>query len=83
MQPPGWYGEDLTEGTKYPPLSLAYIGAYLREKGHEIKIIDATAEGFTHQETVAKIKEFNPSIVGITSTTTIIKQENIITFNER
>lgn len=53
------------------PLNLAYLAAYLREKrsDSEVKILDAEAYGLTYEETVNHVKEFNPALLGITTTT--------------
>ena len=51
------------------PLSLCYIGAVLREVGHKIKIIDMEAERINDAEIIPIIKQFNPDIIGLTSTT--------------
>ena len=48
-----------------PPLWTALLGAYLREKGFGVKIIDADAEGWGPEETVEKILEYDPKLIGI------------------
>jgi len=49
-----------------PPISLAILASYLRQFGHELKIVDM-ASGQDY-----KISDFNPDIVGITGTTPTI-----------
>lgn len=60
-----------------PPLGLAYIAGYLRDKGHEVKIYDCQAEGYDEEFTVRDvivygtlgfwdlIEEFKPQFVGV------------------
>lgn len=48
------------------PMGLLYIGAYLREKGYDLKIIDMHVSSFSEFEET--MTSFRPSVVGITST---------------
>ncbi|MBL7197028.1 MAG: cobalamin-dependent protein [Candidatus Omnitrophica bacterium] len=63
----------------HPPLGLAYIAASLKDR-HEIRVLDAIAEGFyserpeangyttyglSFEELKEKIKVFNPDVIGI------------------
>lgn len=49
-----------------PPLGLAYLAAYLREKGITVEILDANAQEFSKEEVVKWVKSQNPRIVGFT-----------------
>lgn len=65
--------------TFYEPLGIAYLAAYIREKGHESVILDCLAEGWrTRQKTEsltrfglrddeieARIKTIDPDVIGI------------------
>lgn len=53
----------------YPPLGLAYIGAYLEKEGHNVSILDSQAENLTTEETKTRIKYAEPDIVGVTAMT--------------
>lgn len=48
INPPKLVPKKLWEGNPevYPPLGLAYIASVLREKGHEVKILDCLLEGW-------------------------------------
>jgi anaerobic magnesium-protoporphyrin IX monomethyl ester cyclase len=50
-----------------PPVGMAYLMSYLRNKGHEVKVLDLCVEkdGFDY---IKAIKEFNPSLIGISFT---------------
>lgn len=48
-----------------PPYWCALIGAFIREKGYSVKIIDSDAENLSPQETVERIIEYNPLLVNI------------------
>jgi len=49
-----------------PPIGLAYIGAYLREHGHRVRIIDADVEKLGIKQIAEKVKDAR--LVGITTT---------------
>lgn len=53
---------------------LAYLAGYLRQfPGYEIVIIDAKFERLNFQQTVERIKEFSPHVVGFTAFTNEIR----------
>lgn len=54
--------------TAYPPLGLAYLASYIREKGsisYDIKIIDANILRMPNQNILRIIKDFSPDIIGL------------------
>jgi len=55
-----------------PHLGLAYIAAVLEKNNHEIKILDLEAEQKSEPELKQFLQEFNPGIIGISSTTPMI-----------
>jgi radical SAM superfamily enzyme YgiQ (UPF0313 family) len=59
------YGRYAQAGSYLPPLGLAYLAAML-EGRHEVRILDAAAEELTLDETLARVREFDPAVVGIT-----------------
>lgn len=52
-----------------PSLGLAYLGACLRKKGYDVKLIDSPSLDFKRKEILREIKKFSPNFIGITSTT--------------
>ncbi len=58
-------------GTTGPPLSLAYLASMIRG-GHDVKIVDSLAEDYTYRDVERIIKKYDPEVVGITSTTSMI-----------
>ena len=48
-----------------PPFWVAVIAAYLRTKGFDVAIIDASAENITPDETAAKTAEMNPRLAAV------------------
>jgi radical SAM superfamily enzyme YgiQ (UPF0313 family) len=48
-----------------PPLWTALLAAFVRQKGFSVKIIDADAENWDVKQTVKKIIESDPLLVGI------------------
>lgn len=53
-----------------PPLGLAYMAAFLRQRGYEAAIIDGAAELLSSRDISLKAAAFSPSVIGLTSTTT-------------
>lgn len=56
-----------------PPLGLLYVGAALENIRHEVRLLDQDAEKCAGADFTAFVKEYNPDLVGITSSTSIIK----------
>jgi len=58
----------------YPPLGLLYVASYLRKNSnHDVSIIDAHLPEITYQELEKRIREINPQVIGIQSTTFTLK----------
>lgn len=53
----------------YPPLGLAYAASILREQNHEVTLIDAHALKLSKEETLERVKEFKPGMLGFLLTT--------------
>ncbi len=47
----------------YPPLALAYTAAILENKKHDVIIIDSNALSISKEETLEKLKKFNPDVI--------------------
>ncbi len=59
----------------FPPhTGLAYIAAVLTKSGHEVRVIDAQAEGLSFREFGRRVQAFTPDLVGITSYTDQIEE---------
>lgn len=59
-------------GSKLPPLGLLSLAAFLRNKGHQVFLIDALNLGISPEKVVEKVKAIGPDFVGITATTSFI-----------
>ena len=59
-------------GAGGPPLGLAYLAAVARDEGWEPKIIDALDEDLGFQDLARRIRDFDPDVVGVTATTSMI-----------
>lgn len=55
--------------TSTPPLGLSYIAATLLKSGHEVKVVDAYAEGIDLEETCERVIAENPNAVAVTVVT--------------
>ena len=53
----------------FPPLSLAWVAAIARRAGHKVIIIDARTLRLTKEETLYRLKEFKPDVLGFMMTT--------------
>jgi len=58
---------------KYPPISLLFLAAYVREKGHSVAVIDANAEMLTDEDVSARVGCYRPILCGITFMTPQVK----------
>lgn len=55
-----------------PPLGIAYLAAFLRPHGYEIRIVDAYAENLSEEEVFLQIKRFMPEVVGFSLHTEVM-----------
>ena len=62
-------------GTIYFPLWLSYATGVLDKVGHELKILDAPAKCLSKDETMERIKEFDPQLVVIDTSTPSINSD--------
>src|SRR6187399_28979 len=61
-------------GTTKPPYTLALVAALLRERGHELRLVDLTATGESFDDLIAKLdrESFSPKLIVFPSTTPTI-----------
>ena len=62
-------------GTIYFPLWLSYATGVLDKKGHVLKILDAPAKCLSKDETLKQVKDFNPELVVIDTSTPSINSD--------
>jgi len=68
------YGKLASVGATLPHLGLLMLGAVLRNAGHRIRILDASAQSTGYEYTLKEVKKFNPDIIALTAVTpSIIK----------
>lgn len=67
------FGKLSSLGSVSPPLGLVYLGTVLKEKGFQVKILDADAHNLNHEAILAVIKNWTPDLVGISSVTLTIE----------
>jgi len=53
----------------YPPLNLACVASIIEKTNHSVKLIDCQALNLSKQQTLQKIKAYNPDIIGFMLTT--------------
>ena len=59
-------------GVTGPPLGLTYLASIARSQGDDVRIIDSIAMDYTFEDITGQIKKFDPDLVGLTSTTSMI-----------
>ncbi len=64
-------------GTTGPPLGLGYLASTVRNE-HDVKIVDSIAENLTYEDVEKIIKKYDPDLVGITATTSMVPDAYII-----
>ncbi len=71
---PSWVPEDIfssktasSQINYWQPLGTLYVAAVLRRAGHEVKFLNGAF--MRHEELMRQAREFNPSFIGIYSTT--------------
>src|ERR1700686_2708029 len=52
-----------------PPLGLAYLSAFLKERGYQVKLLDMQGLLMDSTELSRHIREYDPDLVGITAMT--------------
>jgi anaerobic magnesium-protoporphyrin IX monomethyl ester cyclase len=63
------YGKLAPVGATLPHLGVLMLGAVLREAGHTVRILDASAQGLGYEQTVKEATRFQPDIIGLTAVT--------------
>ncbi|TRO47693.1 radical SAM protein [Candidatus Bathyarchaeota archaeon] len=53
----------------FPPLSILYLAAVLKEKGVEVTVLDQPAHGLTVEETVRWVEKEDPDVLGFSTLT--------------
>ena len=56
-------------GTIYFPMWLAYAAGVLMENGFEVVLIDAPADGYSIDDTITKVRKFQPQFIIIDTST--------------
>jgi anaerobic magnesium-protoporphyrin IX monomethyl ester cyclase len=56
-------------GGRQMPLGIFYLASSLRQRGHEVAVIDGEAENLTAADILRRAEQFQPGLIGISSTT--------------
>ena len=62
IAPPFSYGDLDAIGPKCPPLGIAFIAAYIEQKGYHVNILDAFALDYTLEQIGTQIKNIQPKV---------------------
>jgi radical SAM superfamily enzyme YgiQ (UPF0313 family) len=52
-----------------PPLGLAYLASFIRQKDFSVQVIDAIVDNYTDEKLIEYIKSEKPKVIGISSLT--------------
>jgi radical SAM superfamily enzyme YgiQ (UPF0313 family) len=63
----GRFQRVMGRGVIRPPLGLLSIGAVLRQAGHRVHLVDALARKLNSAETIQRIRQLSPQIVGFSA----------------
>jgi len=77
LSPPTISAIKTVVGTTGPPLGLAYLASMVREE-HDVRIVDSLAEDYNYEDVKKIIKKYDPEVVGITSTTSMMPDAYIV-----
>ena len=58
--------------TTAPPWGLLHLAAVTRELGHETSLLDSLSLKLSHEETVRRILDFKPDLLGLTAVTVTV-----------
>jgi len=73
------YGKLAEGGSSAPPLGIAQVAAVIREsRDYDVGLLDAAALNLTIEETLGRIRSFNPDIIGITAVTPSIYKASLL-----
>ena len=64
VYPPVLHERIHQEEVAVPPIGLYYVGALLRENGHDVEILNAHTLGDRHREVEAVLRRVRPGVVG-------------------
>ena len=56
-------------GGRQMPLGVFYLASCLRQRGHEVAVIDGEAKNLTAADILERTEQFQPGLVGISTTT--------------
>jgi radical SAM superfamily enzyme YgiQ (UPF0313 family) len=57
-----------------PPIGLAFLSAYLKERGHEVRLIDMQGLLMDSTELAVQLTAYQPDVVGVTAMTPTIPE---------
>ena len=56
-------------GTLYFPMWLAYAAGVLSENGFEVDFVDAPADGYSSDDIIKRVREFQPALIILDTST--------------
>ncbi len=65
----GAYKNSAKRLSSFPPLNLCIMATIARQAGHEVRLIDAELEQKDPEDVCVDIEQFQPDLIGLTSTT--------------
>src|SRR3989338_3050396 len=62
-------------GCVYYPIWMGYATGVLEQAGHDVKLIDAPANGMTREEVIELVKEWKPKLMVLDTVTASFKND--------
>jgi len=59
------YLDHSPQGFYYPPQTIAYVGAVLRQEGWQVRALDAVAQRWSIQDVLASIRQGREAVIGV------------------
>lgn len=66
------YGQLSGAGSTLPSIGLLGLASVIRKLGHRVKIVEAASSNLSYEESLRRILDFRPDIVGFTAVTSSI-----------
>ncbi len=69
IYPPISFKEKSSLSAYSPPLGALYLGTVLKNKGHDVHVVDADAERLSMKQLIKRVKSLEPDVIGMTCLT--------------
>ncbi|MEX2718610.1 MAG: radical SAM protein, partial [Candidatus Sigynarchaeota archaeon] len=64
-----WDAKSVFQSIQYLPLGIVYLGTVLEQHGFTVKVLDAAANHWSHEQILVWLKKITPDVVGMSALT--------------